>query len=790
MENQKFVIYRHLYFIKCLIFLIFFFPSIAILAQENTSISGKVIQFKNQQAIPYATITLYQNKANSTELISGTISNDDGEFSLNQADKGAYQIRVSSIGYKTAIKEIEIISKDILDIGIISLKDSTQLMDELIVVGDRIKGKTENEKNIYYMNKSIRSASGNTPDLLRYVPGIQVDLKQNISIHGKTNILLFVNGQERDKSYLSRLNPTLIDRVEIINTPPVNYDGDASAVINIVLKKEQVSGVSGHIFTEVPTSKSIVYSYPTFNIQYGLKKMTLFTSYSGEINYEDIDEIYKHQIKEGNSSISINAIEKVRQKNLSHKFHYGFDYHITPKDVINYYGSVNPYSYEQDGKVIVDINENKTRNSLREETDKNLNVFNSLFYKHSFNKKGSEITIDISNSILKSSSEIHYFNIDEDSIPSLINTNKPRQIATSLKIDYTTPIKEKLKLSSGIKSEIKSMQNAIAKGFGYNEQIYAFYGALRLSKKNYNFNFGMRTELAKMKLKNDFNKTMFSVLPYLSFQYKINTRQNLLISYKRSLTRPSVFQLNPYFYLNNIYSVSKGNPKLEPEFINRLSIEHSISFDVSYISYRLFYENTNNAINKLTILNEDTVLETQIQNLGNIHKLGVQFLGSLKFGPLTFSPNVSVYHQSTFANPLAKKYGVENKDNWIFDAGFSSVFSIKNDISISGTFQYSTKKYNIQNNTYSNALYILSLDKTFNNKLQLGLMFALPFAKNFVYEGSEIEAQNFSSHHTGNLKLPAVPVMFRIRYQFSFGKEKSLINREIEDITRRPKSGF
>jgi hypothetical protein len=48
-------------------------------------------------------------------------------------------------------------------------------------------------------------------------------------------------------------------------------------------------------------------------------------------------------------------------------------------------------------------------------------------------------------------------------------------------------------------------------------------------------------------------------------------------------------------------------------------------------------ESLDNVINNLTFLNDSAAFETQVQNLGNIHQLGMQFLGSLKFGPLTIS---------------------------------------------------------------------------------------------------------------------------------------------------------
>jgi len=279
-------------------------------------------------------------------------------------------------------------------------------------------------------------------------------------------------------------------------------------------------------------------------------------------------------------------------------------------------------------------------------------------------------------------------------------------------------------------------------------------------------------------------------LPYLILQYKINNQHNLLLSYRRSANRPDVFQLNPYIYVDNAYSVRKGNPLLEPEFRRRMYAEHSIRFNVSYVSYRLFFENLNNAINNLTFLNDSAAFKTQVQNLGKIHQFGMQLLGSLKFGPLTISPSVRFYNQATSGNSLAKHHYIKNRNNWVFDAGFSSVLSFKNDVALSGTFQYSTVQYKIQENVFCDALYFLSLDKTIKNTLKVGIMTALPFAKTFVYQGTEIEAQHFTGSYHGNLKLPTLPLMFRLHYQFKTGKEKTLINREKEDIPKRPKSGL
>lgn len=673
-----------------------------------------------------------------------------------------------------------------------NLQDTTVFLKEASVFAERLKGKTENDKTIYYVTNKIISASGSAQDVLRYIPGIQVDLKKNISLEGSSNILLFVNGMERDKSYISQLNPSNIDRVEVMNTPSSNYDGNISGVINIILKKDGDMGFSGNFFTEIPTSGTIVYSFPTYNIQYAHKNLNLYTSYNGEINFEDIDEIYKYQIREPNQVDNITYIEQVRQKNLSHKFHYGVDYNATSKDIFCYYGSINPYSYEKSGEVLTEVNgaDNTSWGNQRKEADKNLNMFNSLYYKRLFNKVGREVVIDISNSILRSNNSISFSNEEEPDAPTVINSESPRQVSTNIKIDFSNPIGENLILNVGVKTGNKSMQNESITGFEYNENLYAIYGSFHFKKPRYYLNFGVRTEYVETELKSNFNKNKLSVLPYATFQYKFNKKHNFLISYRQSVNRPSVFQLTPYTYFDNEFSVTKGNPLLEPELTQRIFAEHSIRFNVSYISCRIFYERKRDAINNLTVLNEGSGFETQLQNLGEISQIGVQFSGSLKFGQLAITPSFVLYNQSTFGNSLAKQNNIGNRNNWAFDAGISTVMSFKHDFALSGTLQYSTVKNYIQESAFSDALYLLSLDKRFKNNFKLGIVAALPFAKSFIYQASEIAAQNYTNSYNGTLKLSTIPIMFRLNYQFRIGNDKDLLYREIEEAPKRKRRGL
>ena len=129
-----------------------------------------------------------------------------------------------------------------------------------------MKAKTDADKTTYFMNKKMYDASNTGVDILNYIPGIQVDIMKNISFEGSQNIVILVDGKERDRNFVSQLNANQIDKVEVINAPGSRYDADVTGVINIILKKDRESGINGHIYAEVPTSKSEIYVFPDLQL--------------------------------------------------------------------------------------------------------------------------------------------------------------------------------------------------------------------------------------------------------------------------------------------------------------------------------------------------------------------------------------------------------------------------------------------------------------------------------------------------------------------------------------------
>jgi hypothetical protein len=777
--------------LKFVLLAIMVVPFAGIHAQEKPSITGKLVDMKSNQTVPFANVALIQASGSAT--VGGALSDDNGVFTISPAPTGDYKLFISVIGYKPVTQNIRIIKPSALDAGTIFLEDTSILIKETVVVGERIKAKSETDKTVFFMTKKMLDASGTGTDVLKFIPGVRIDLMQNISLEGSRNILILVDGKERDASFIGQLNPDQIDKVEIINKPSSKYDGNITGAINVILKKERNSGISGHAYAEIPTSASQIFVHPDFSINYGYNKLNLYTSCKSEFAYLDInEETYRKQFN-GIDTLKIKSNQYVYQKNWSYRLNYGFDYFLNDHNQFNFFAFYNPYSRERDGNATsyTSGTANSSWEAIKEDRDKNEGSFYSLYYKHDFEKEGRDLTFEINNYNLKAENSTQYIPLESDNnLGAMVNMSKPRQNEAGIKIHYTTPVGNKLTIGTGAKVKYKILYDRNIPDYKYSEEMFAAYGTISYKQEKFDINFGGRAEQSLSKLENKFNHSAFSFLPQFSMNYILTSRENIQLAYNRSIFRPNIYQLNPYISIDDPFTVSKGNPFLDAEFLNSLSVEHSIRFKGNYFSSRIFLNNLRNAFDNLTFINDTGAFETQVNNLGNINQYGIQFSGTLKWGIVTFNPYLKLYMLYASGNNLAKQHGVENNHYLGYDGGLSAILSFRREFSLSMIFQNQGPTYYNQSNTFRGDLLILSLEKTFKKKFKIGMVNGIPLRNPFIYQGSETSGQDFSSRYEGKIKISTPLCWFKVSYQFNSGKNRDHINRETEEMNNLPKKGF
>jgi hypothetical protein len=148
---------------------------------------------------------------------------------------------------------------------------------------------------------------------------------------------------------------------------------------------------------------------------------------------------------------------------------------------------------------------------------------------------------------------------------------------------------------------------------------------------------------------------------------------------------------------------------------------------------------------------------------------------------LTLNPYFRLYDLCSKGNALAGLYNISNRKVLEFQSGVSAILSFRKDYTFSTVFQYNSPQNNIQDNSYSDALYFFSFDKTFKKSFKVGIGSGLTFNRSFVYNGSEVQGPGYYSRYNGIVRITSVPFWFRLSYQFSTGSARHRIERDKED---------
>ncbi|HKL33473.1 MAG TPA: outer membrane beta-barrel family protein [Tangfeifania sp.] len=759
-------------------------------AQNAFKIEGSLQSKNNREAIPFATLALHSSSDSS--LVSGTISNGEGNFQLSADKQEEYFLKISHLGFDPETVDISFNEIQEINIGVILLNEKTVKMESLTVIAERLKAKSDGNTTTYFMNKKMEDASFSGTDVLKHIPGIQTDFMQNILLEGSSNFILRVDGIERDLDFLRRMDAKKIDKIEVINAPGSQYDADVTGVINIVLKEKE-TGMSGHVYAEIPTSAKTMYLFPNYSLSYGRKKFNFYTSYNGEISYFDVANAENRTIQANETNTSISVLEDVRQKNWSHKFHFGIDFTPNKNNQFNLYGFLNPYSWEQDGHVKLDVRpengSNKSWSATKNDDDKNLQSFASFYYKHTFSD-AQELKVDMSYYNLQASNSI-FFKADStfQNFPgSIENSSQPNENRAILKIDYTLSLSESWKLNTGGKTMFSILKDRENRDFRFSKSIWAGYGELLFSKSAFDAQLGLRAEKSISTLEDGFKNDAFALLPHFLLNWKINSGNQLKLIYRKSLNRPGLYELNPTENFSDPLKITAGNPELNQEISHYLAADFSSAFQGNFISARVFWQEFNNFIQPFSFINDQGIFTTQTQNMGNVSQYGFQVKGSLKLHKMiTVNPYVKVFNIRSRTNGFAPE---ADSENTALESGLSTLLSFKNDWSASFQIQYNRGLQYFQNNTYNDALYFVSVEKTIKDKLKIGITSAVPFKNSVTYQATDISGENFQSHWKGNIQTNGFPVWLKLSYRFHSGQKVNLIQRQKEEIKTVPKKGF
>lgn len=593
--------------------------------------TGKVtVTVVNENQANLENITLELVTAKDSSLVKAGITGRDGSAEMDNLRMGDYLLRVSGINYGAQYSQPfsltpeqpgHVLPKMVLQARAAQLGGVTVTARKPFIqkLSDRIVVNVEN---------SIVSAGSSAMDVLERSPGVLVDQNDNISLRGRSGLIIMIDGKPTAMSgsdlanYLKGLPSASIERIDIITNPSAKYDAAGNAgIIDIRMKKDQRLGTNGTITAGYGQG-----IYPKANagttFNYRNKKINLFGNYNYAyrvgLNHLILDRNFFNNGQYSGGDLKDNYSKSPFTSNTAR---FGMDFFPSQKTILGFVlnGNFNRYRRNNNNSSTV-INPQKeavsTFTSLATNNDRGNNIVANVNIKHSFDNKGKEITADVDYGSYSSHSlsrnATRYYNMDGTTLQPdyvLDGDQDGKLNFKTAKVDYVNPLGKGSKWEAGFKTSFVSADNDaqffdMSNGtpvndvnktnhFLYKENNNAGYINFSKEFSKFNIQVGLRGEQTNInteQLKGNlrFDSSYFQLFPSAFFNYKIKDDQTLGLSVSRRIDRPGYSQLNPFLFLIDVTTYATGRPGLLPQ----LTWSYELSYTLKNLNFTLGYSHT------------------------------------------------------------------------------------------------------------------------------------------------------------------------------------------------------
>ena len=229
-----------------------FMTSLSVLAQtKNIEVSGRVVEAETGEPAIQANVQLLSLP--DSPYINGAATSIDGTFTLPKAAAGNYALKFTYVGFKTKVLPLKLTTdKTERNIGTITLETDAVMLEEAVVTAEAAKVQVS-EDTLLYNAAAYRTPQGAMlQELVRKLPGAEVDDNGNVKINGKQVSKLLVGGKEffggDVATGLQNLPVEMIDRIKTYDQQSDAArltgidDGEEETVLDLTVKKGMNQG--------------------------------------------------------------------------------------------------------------------------------------------------------------------------------------------------------------------------------------------------------------------------------------------------------------------------------------------------------------------------------------------------------------------------------------------------------------------------------------------------------------------------------------------------------------------
>lgn len=620
----------------------------------NTGIIiGTIMDGDNSKAVSGATVVI--SRLGDSIFTRTNITVKDGSFSFEQLPFGYYRLQVSFIGYNNLKVDSIYLRAERFDFDLneIKLRKKTTDLEEVIVYQEKPLIENKDGKIIFNAGESALSAGSSTTELLKQAPLVNVDNDGKVQLRGKDVKILIddkpveLNGKQL-QDLLESMPGSMIDKIEVMTTPPPQYASERGGVINIVTKKGRV-GMSGRINLSYGTRGekgiSANFSYRKNKIALNVSAGFGYNEYEGS-SYSNRQNIYTDSTNffNTNGSNSNNSLRPNGRISL--------DYDLNKRNSFNATVYYNSSDAESDNATqYTNLNRNNAIYRLSNRFISTSSSSHSPNGNITWTLKGKKPgvvfkTITGFNTSLGETERDYYqrylnpdytFNGTDSSQQQVTDA---KSYTFTIRNNYDRPLKSnKWYLSTGngiiastshnilTTSYLKKPDNVFFKNellsndLSFHQNIFFYRAALRYTfVPDFNITAGVQLEQTSTKFDivnnpDNYANNYWSALPFATMVKKWENDVSITVSYKRTIQRPSIGQLNPSVDYADPYNTRFGNPYLEPWFADNFDFIFGKFNKKFYFNISTGYNALQNIYSSIRTLQPDGKTTTTWQNL-------------------------------------------------------------------------------------------------------------------------------------------------------------------------------
>ena len=161
---------------------------------RKLTIRGQLLDSEFKEPMVQATIQLFT--ASDSTFVGGTVTNERGNFYIEAPRSSVYRLRISSVGYQSIEREVSLRRNSSQDLGNLLMESESIMLQEAVITG-RAAQVIVKKDTLVYNPEAYRTPEGSPiEELIKRIPGAEVDEDGNITINGKEVKKILIDGKE------------------------------------------------------------------------------------------------------------------------------------------------------------------------------------------------------------------------------------------------------------------------------------------------------------------------------------------------------------------------------------------------------------------------------------------------------------------------------------------------------------------------------------------------------------------------------------------------------------------